>query len=429
MVAARVSVCWIGACAVLAVACSRDPGQAASQGKAQKGFADARGEVVDQEVASFQRDLLSLAFEAASAFPSDPHGKNRGLAQEKVLVACFELGLPRLALMFAPRVEGWRRGLAYADFAYYGIQQGATANVDRYLAMARDVADQEARDPNAQQWRVDKIRLKIARALSAIGRREDASALSSEISASSRGAVDKGWSQTASTAVSKMTLATARGELESITAAFGSMSLGEQYSALLILGGIHGRFFRDQELREAAAERILTRFFKLPANLRLDAMAPLVGNHLQHDDVGGARDVIVEMTKLVEATTWRPEDELPHLARIAGLRADAGEEERARQELERALAIYQERRDGIFDIYRCKALRSIALGFERLGDKAQAADLMAVAVEEGMLNPNSRPRCFDLVETCVALAQGCVEPTPALMGRLREIAAGLGDPW
>lgn len=390
---------------------------------------EARSEVVDKEVASFQRDLLSLAFEAASAFPSDPHSKNRGLAQEKVLVACFELGLPRLALMFAPRAEGWRRGLAYADFAYYSIQQGATANVDRYLAMARDVADQEAKDSNAQQWRVDKIRLKIARALSAIGRREDASKLSVGISASSLGAVDEGWSDTVTSTVLQMTLDDAKRELESVTAAFSNMSLGEQYSTLLILGGIHGRFFSDEGLRAATAERILNRFFKLPANLRLDAMAPLVGNHVAHGDVDGARDVIVEMAKLVAETTWRPEDKLPQLVRIAELRVDTNEDERARQELARALSLFQESRDEIFDIYRSKALRSVALGFYKVGDEAQAADLLAVAVEEGMQNPNSRPRCFDLVGTCVALAKRRVEPSPELMARLREIADQLGAPW
>jgi len=426
---ARARALSIGVFAVLAVACGRDPGLTTLQSDGAPQVEEARSEVVDKEVASFQRDLLSLAFEAASAFPSDPHSKNRGLAQEKVLVACFELGLPRLALMFAPRAEGWRRGLAYADFAYYSIQQGATANVDRYLAMARDVADQEAKDSNAQQWRVDKIRLKIARALSAIGRREDASKLSVGISASSLGAVDEGWSDTVTSTVLQMTLDDAKRELESVTAAFSNMSLGEQYSTLLILGGIHGRFFSDEGLRAATAERILNRFFKLPANLRLDAMAPLVGNHVAHGDVDGARDVIVEMAKLVAETTWRPEDKLPQLVRIAELRVDTNEDERARQELARALSLFQESRDEIFDIYRSKALRSVALGFYKVGDEAQAADLLAVAVEEGMQNPNSRPRCFDLVGTCVALAKRRVEPSPELMARLREIADQLGAPW
>ncbi|MEC9047632.1 MAG: hypothetical protein VYA51_06430 [Planctomycetota bacterium] len=411
------------------VACGREPDPTTPRHDGAEQAEAASRTVADTELASYQRDLLTLAFDAASKFPSDPHSKNRGLAQEQVLSACFELGVPKLALMFAPRAEGWRRGLAYADFAYFSARQGVTENVERYLEMARNVADEEGKDPNAQQWRIDKIRLKMARALSALGRTKEAGDLSGGIDATSRGAVDEGWSDTVTSTVLQMTLDDAKRELESVTAAFSNMSLGEQYSTLLILGGIHGRFFSDEGLRAATAERILNRFFKLPANLRLDAMAPLVGNHVAHGDVDGARDVIVEMAKLVAETTWRPEDKLPQLVRLAELRVDTNEDERARQELARALSLFQESRDEIFDIYRSKALRSVALGFYKVGDEAQAADLLAVAVEEGMQNPNSRPRCFDLVGTCVALAKRGVEPSPELMARLREIADQLGAPW
>src|SRR5262245_46132888 len=44
-----------------------------------------------------QRDLLQLAFDAASSFPLDPHTRNRSRAQDEVVAACFELGQPDLA--------------------------------------------------------------------------------------------------------------------------------------------------------------------------------------------------------------------------------------------------------------------------------------------------------------------------------------------
>ena len=56
-------------------------------------------------------------------------------------------------------------------------------------------------------------------------------------------------------------------------------------------------------------------------------------------------------------------------------------------------------------------------------------DLLAQVIEEGMENPNSRPRCDDLVETLVAMAKAGIEPRPALTQRIREIVAGLGEPW
>ncbi|MFN9332242.1 MAG: hypothetical protein ACK6D1_06520, partial [Planctomycetota bacterium] len=45
-----------------------------------------------------QRDLLQLAFDAASKFPPVQHRKNRSRAQEVVVVAAFELGDPEFAV-------------------------------------------------------------------------------------------------------------------------------------------------------------------------------------------------------------------------------------------------------------------------------------------------------------------------------------------
>lgn len=384
---------------------------------------------MDAACAPFQRELLELAYEAASKFPKFPHRKNRGRAQEIVLAGCFELGLPLLALQFAPQAEGYRRGMAYADFAYYSIQQGVTKDVQRYLDLATEVADQEAAVENKQQWRVDKVRLKVARALAALGSLDEASKVAGEIGASSRGAVDSNWASTVSSRVATMTLEQGSRDLEDITASFSNQSLGEQYSSLMVLSGLHGRFFTEKAFREQLEERLLVRFFKLPANLRLDAIAPLVGHYLANEDVDGARDVIVKMAEIVAGANWRLEDKLPELARIAELHVDTGDTERARQELEQALEMFHEGRDDIVGIYRCEALRPVALGFHKLGDKEQADGLLALAIEEGVQNPNARPRCDDLVETCVAMALRRVEPSGALMARLREVSEGLKDPW
>lgn len=424
-------------CCLVLFACQREPGKVSQQPAAAQGAGDQQpgkqaagsGKVVDAEVAPFQRELLKLAFEAASKFPKFPHSKNRGRAQEVVLVGCFELGLPLLALRFAPDAEGYRRGMAYADFAYYSIQQGVTKDVRSYLELATKVADEEAAVPNMQQWRVDKIRLKVARALAALGELDEASKVADKIGASSRGAVDSNWAVTVSSRVAGMTLEQAQRDLRSITDTFSSQSLGEQYSSLMVLSGLHGRFFADEELRKELEERLLLRFFKLPANLRLDAIAPLVGHYLAEEDVDGARDIIVKMSEIVSEARWRLEDKLPELARIAELHIDTGDTDRARQELEQALAMFHEGRDDIVGIYRCEALRPIAIGFHQLGDAEQADGLLALAIEEGMQNPNSRPRCDDLVETCVAMARRRVEPSAELMARLREICDGLNAPW
>jgi hypothetical protein len=135
------------------------------------------------------------------------------------------------------------------------------------------------------------------------------------------------------------------------------------------------------------------------------------------------------MRTLVEGHAWRSEDRMPQIARLVELGHLLGETDRARAEAEAALKAYQDERDRIVDIYRAETLRPLALAWHALGDRERGEDLFALAVEEGMENPNSRPRCDDLVDACVDLARRGIEPSPKLLARLREIQQGLGEPW
>ena len=55
----------------------------------------------------WQRELLHVAFEAASRFPTEPHWKNRGRAQDVVVAACFQLEQPELARSYGERIGDW----------------------------------------------------------------------------------------------------------------------------------------------------------------------------------------------------------------------------------------------------------------------------------------------------------------------------------
>jgi pentatricopeptide repeat protein len=125
----------------------------------------------------------------------------------------------------------------------------------------------------------------------------------------------------------------------------------------------------------------------------------------------------------------QPESAIPLMAQLARLRFRAGDEAGARAEAERALALFDAKRDTIANIYRARALRPIAEAYCAMGDTAAAFDLYKRAVEAGMENPNSRPRAEDLVATCCSLALHAMEPDAVLASRIREIQAGLGDPW
>lgn len=385
--------------------------------------------VAPAALAPWKSDLLRLAFDAASKFPINPHKKNRGRVQDLVVSTCFELDQPNLALSFAPRIVGWRRGVAFADYAWCCAKQGDGKGVAQYVRLAESVLSDMAADPTAQEWRADKVLHKIARAWSALGQIEKASAALRKVDPTSSGAVDAGWSDTVASRVEHLTKADARDELRRIENVFLAQSLGEQFTSLLIIGAVYDRFYQEEGLRSFAAELILERFVKLPPKLRLDVMAKLVATHIRFDDKPGAYEVIRQMDELISSFNWRAEELLPERARIAKLMFDAGHPELAKQELEKSLLHYHEHRDEVVNIYRCETLRSLAIAWHHIGVFDRANDLMEVALEEGLENPNSRPRCDDLVESCLALVRAGMQPSEDLWRRVKEISKALGEPW
>lgn len=388
-------------------------------------------EVAGQQApfAAWQQDLLQIAYDAASRFPLDPHKKNRGRAQDVVVAACFQLDQPELGKRYGEGIADWRRGTALADYAWYQAKHGVRDGLEPVLAAATRLVDEERKDPNSQQWRCDMVALKIARAWAALGDSERAAAASRGIDPTSANAIDEQWASVVAERADKIAADQAGGELAKLDATFADMSLGQQASAGALLVRMHERFFADAALRAELEKRPVVLWSKLVPQVRLDLVARMLTTNLANGQSARAKELLAVLRRDVEAHRWRAEDELPWRARLCELAFAVGDVDRAKADAVLALARYHELRDGIVNIYRAKTLRPLMLAQFRLGDRATAADLLSLVLEEGMENPNSRPRCDDLVDTCVALAIAGFEPPAAQLGRIREIAQGLGDPW
>jgi hypothetical protein len=392
--------------------------------KVENGVAAPRAPLAD-----WQRNLLQIAYDAASGFPLVPHKKNRGRAQEVVVAACFELDQPELAKRFGDGIVDWRRGVALADYAWYQAKHGVRTGLEPVLAAAAKVVDEERNDPNAQQWRSDLVALKIARAWAALGDAERAAKASRGIDPASANAVDEQWASAVAERADLIPADQAGAELAKLDATFADMSLGQQASAGALLVRLHERCFADAALRAELEKRPVVLWHKLSPQIRLDLVARLLRTNLKHGEKARAAELLAVVREGVAAHQWRAEDELPWRARLCELAFAAGDTERAKADAVLALARYHELREGIVNIYRAKTLRPLMLAQFRLGDRTGAADLLALVLEEGMENPNSRPRCDDLVDTCVALVVAGCEPSAQALARIREIARGLGEPW
>jgi hypothetical protein len=132
---------------------------------------------------------------------------------------------------------------------------------------------------------------------------------------------------------------------------------------------------------------------------------------------------------LFSATAWSTEDRIRFRAELAGLRHRAGDRARARAEAAAALLAYEVSRDEIVDVFRAETMIPLAVAFSALEDAPAALALYRRALEESQINPNSRPRCDDLVAICVSLAVESLEPDDALMESLRDARRRLGAPW
>jgi hypothetical protein len=376
--------------------------------------------LVDQPLAAARRELLQFAFDAVSRMPTNPHAKNRSHVQESVVAACIQLGQCKLAHELASRIDDWRRGVCLADLAVYLIEHGEPAASAPLLDEARKVA--ETPEPDPQAWRRDRIRARVAAAHLLLGTEQKVKDWSAGIVESELGVLD-------ATRMRRVEAKEVDKLLEQFDGVLASGSFEAVRSTLGACAVLFDRFYTDEAVRTKMEKRVLTGYEKLPIPLRLELVVQLVETALRRDDKPTAQRLLVQAQHLLARTLRLPEEEIAWRGRIAGLRARAGETEAARAEAAAALARFVECKDRIVDIYRAGALRPVAVAFQLAGDPKEARAAWRRAVEEGVHNPNSRPRADDLAATCVLMAVAGFDVDAELRARLEQIEKGLGHPW
>ncbi len=375
----------------------------------------------DRRLEPYRDELLDLAFAAATALPVDPHIKTRSRAQEAVVAACLELEQPQRALRYNDRIDNWRRGAAYADLAFYWAQCGDTVAAQRYLDLAMQIENQSRDDANAQEWRVDRIRAKVAKTYLLLGETQRAAELSTNLSVSEVGEVE------ATTAA-----LTAPGAFEErIKALDATLALGEfdrTRGALAGCSRLFDRFYADPARRARVEQLIDTASAKLPTLAHVELRAELAELALAHGDQAKALEMTAVAARAMERARL-PDQHVSLIARLAALRFRAGDQEAARRDVAAALDTFKAERQKIVDIYRAGALRAIAEAYDSIGDAVSALAVYKMAIAAGVENPNSRPRAEDLSATCTSMAVHAVEPDADLRARIAGIRAGLGHPW
>ncbi|MBK8098715.1 MAG: hypothetical protein IPK26_16505 [Planctomycetes bacterium] len=355
----------------------------------------------DAALAPWRVELLQLAFDTASAMPLAPHVKNRARAQAAVIAACLRLDQPRRAAEWLRAIPNWQRGLCAADLAVWCARRGTNDAVGALLEQAEDVARQVLADPKEQGWRAERIRSRCAEAILLLDE-TTRQALS----------LPPGGHEALLAEIDKVLAA---GDLEKVSAVLAQCT------------ELFAQHYRTEARRAQAEERI--RNARVPATVRLDATVRLAEIALEHDEVGKAIALLDELQPIVEGGTWLPEDHAAMRARLAVVRHRCGLRERARADLDVASREFESARSQVNSVFLGIGHRPLAEAWARCGDQARALAIFRQAVTDAVVNPNSRPRAEDLVATCVAMALADVPPDAELSTRLRQVAAGLADPW
>ena len=361
-------------------------------------------------------DLLDLAFQISTSIPIEPFASDRARMQALVAQACIKNGSLIQAIQYASKIEGWRQGELFALIG----QQYASANETQlacdFAARAMEVAATEI------DWRRERIVIETAKLYLQLGDSTKASALVEGATQAELGKIEA-----ARTAI------VLQSQLDNQADMFDKAIATKNFD--LARGAIEGylvwldRVSQDEIRTTRALKAIDDALLELPLDLQVKYGIDLA-DHL-HKNL--KRDLAIlkldKATEIFSATTFLPEDIAPLGAMIARARIRLGDESSARLLLQRLYSEYSTRREGIVNLRRATSLRALAEGFCELGDRDDAIACYNLALEEGTINPNARPRAEDLGATCISMAEYGISLTPDLKNRIDTIRSSLTYPW
>lgn len=375
-----------------------------------------------KSLAAYQKELLAIAFDTASSIPVKPFIKDRSRTQVSVINTCLKLNQPDLAFAYTEKVENWQRGLCYANLAYYYAGLGRTKNAQQCLELAEPLANKDY----GQEWRNNRIKAVIAKTSKKLGQTEKAVLINNDLADSN----------TDSLAVAEAQVNTDSSFDEQVKVLDGLIDSGDfsivNYS-LQTYAGFFDQFYDDKDRRQLAEEKIKTFWGKIPVSIKVDLMMELAGFALDHNDNQNdnqnAMELINEVQIFIGQYHWPLKKHIPITAKLVGLRFRAGDGPKALSDANAALTLFNEQKNEIIDIYRAKTILPLAQAYQLMGQEKKSIAIYKQAVEESIVNPNSRPRAEDLSAICCSMSVNAVVPDAELWSRIRQISEELAKSW
>jgi tetratricopeptide (TPR) repeat protein len=341
------------------------------------------------------------------------------MAQESVVLDIAMKGALDDALLRADRIEGWRRGVAYAEIAKMLAKKGRLPEAKALIAKSLEVARSAA-----EGWQGPRVEAHAAQAQTLVGGME------ASLSATEQLERDDELQYRGLSAVLRASAHTAKGEF---TPAMAALEAAGKETAIEIAWPMTQAYLDlarrpeltpEQRLRvldaaRAAAVKIQERIS------RLDALETVADGYREADLKAKSLEVLddfhAEVTVLTDATILKA----PYLASEARLRARLGDRDGARKLLEEAVRVGSL----AYAIDRPAVLANVATGYYVAGDAARAEQILDVALAAAEGLANARPRALAFVEIGRVLARYDVPMGDGVRVRFEKALGGLKAPW
>lgn len=371
----------------------------------------------DKEISDYQYKLLETAFKTASKIPSKPHIKDKSKTQQMVVMTCLSINQPNLALKYINEISNWRKGVCYAELAYYFAEKGQTDKVQKFLDMAEVTASE-----NIDDKRSSRIKVKIAQTYTFLKQNKQSQNFQRDLEEFDTGKV----------AQTKAIIADANSFEQQISfldelIAIGSFDVTK--NALNAYIQLYNRFYSEPDKRDFIKEKIISSWRPIPIPIRVELLVKLAQFAVSNDDPNNATAILELAQQIIDEHKWLPQTKIPMIADVAKVRFAAGDKDKAIGQVDELWNLYNANSEKITNIYRAGILRPLAQAYKSMDKVEKSLMIYKRAVEEGIANPNSRPRAEDLAATCCSMALNEVEPDAQLWSRINQIYEELGQPW
>ena len=360
-------------------------------------------------------DALSYAFRFASAIVTDD--KDRSAAQESVLLDLAELGAPEEALARVEQVDGWRRGVVYADVA-------SRLAADGRKAEARALIDKaEALAAATEGWQKSRVQAHITQALAATGDKSKAESLAGKVAESDpRQYAARSAATVASSSATEPGFDAAMEKLDGLTS-----DTDLEASWWRTVG--YASLARREDLPRSQRMEALSAARKSAGSIsgwkRAEALGSIAEQYRVLGDTRSARACLADADSILTTLPATTPIKAALLSNLARGWTKVGEATRARELLKEAEESVP--RAPVID--RPALYASVASGYTALEDAGQADRLLDKALTEAEGLVNARPRALAVVAICRSMGRQGRPLDQATRGRLDAMLAGLKDPW